>query len=336
MPVRPADLAGRLAAGLDPVYFVSGDESLLVQEACDSIIAAATQAGYAERSILHVEAGFRWHHVVQDASSMSLFAERRIIDVRIPGNKIDREASEVLRSYVQDPAEDTILLLRAARLEARQRSSAWFKALDAAGVVVTIWPIAASELPRWLGGRLRSAGLTMDSAAVAHLSEQVEGNLLAAVQEIEKLKLADLSQPIGLEDLVAVLENSAHYDAFELIDAIFAGDLRRVVRMLEVLRQEGVSLFAILGAIGSQLRRLRGGNSRMPPQRQRLVDGFVARLGSLAAIDRVLAQVALIDAQGKGQLLGDAWLSLENLCLRLAGSRQLASLEAQLPYLRRA
>ena len=106
--------------------------------------------------------------------------------------------------------------------------------------------------------------------------------------------------------------------------------------MLEVLRQEGVSLFAILGAIGSQLRRLRGGNSRMPPQRQRLVDGFVARLGSLAAIDRVLAQVALIDAQGKGQLLGDAWLSLENLCLRLAGSRQLASLEAQLPYLRRA
>ncbi|MDH3643847.1 MAG: hypothetical protein OES38_17205 [Gammaproteobacteria bacterium] len=131
------------------------------------------------------------------------------------------------------------------------------------------------------------------------------------------------------------MEDSAHYDAFELIDSVFAGDGARVSRVLRTLRQEGVALFAILGALTSQLRRLPG-SGRMPPQRQRLVDGFLRRLGSAEVLDRVLAQCALVDAQGKGQLRGDAWVSLENLCLRLAGNRTLMSLEEQLPYLRRA
>ncbi len=319
-----------------PVYLVSGDETLLVQEACDAIVAAARASGYEEKSVLHVEAGFRWSNVLQDAASMSLFAERRIIDVRVPGNKFDREASEVLREYAGQPAADTVLLIRSARLESRQRSTAWFKALDAAGVVVLVWPIGGNELPGWLSARLRAAQLTLEPDALAYLASQVEGNLLAAVQEIAKLRLAELPQPVSAQALAAVMEDSAHYDAFELIDAIFAGDRTRVSRVLAVLRQEGVALFAILGALVAQLRRLRGAGGRMPPQRQRLVEGFLRRLGSAEVIDRVLAQCALIDAQGKGQLLGDAWLSLENLCLRLAGTRKLASLETQLPFLRRA
>jgi DNA polymerase-3 subunit delta len=265
---------------------------------------------------------------------MSLFAERRIIDVRVPANKFDRVASETLRSYASAPGDDTLLLIRTGRLEAKQRSSAWFKALDKLGVVVLIWPIDVSELPKWLGGRLRAAGLQLAPDALTYLSEHVEGNLLAAVQEIEKLKLANLEQPISTDALMLVMEDSAHYDAFKLIDAVFAGDAARVSRVLQSLRQEGVALFAILGALTSQLRRLPGG--RMPPQRQRLVDGFLRRLGSTSVIDRVLAQCALVDAQGKGQLLGDAWISLENLCLRLAGNRALKSLEDQLPYLRRS
>ena len=336
MPLRVEDLESHLAGGLAPIYFVSGDETLLVQEACDAILAAAGAHGYGERSVLHAEPGFRWHNVLQDAASMSLFAERRVIDVRVAGNKFDREASEVLREYAAQPSQDTLLLIRSARLESRQRSTAWFKALDAAGTVVLIWPIGIRELPRWLEGRLRAAELSLEPSALAYLAQQVEGNLLAAVQEIAKLKLAGLEQPISADALAELMEDSAHYDAFELIDAIFAGDLPRVSRMLGVLREEGVSLFAILGAIVAQLRRLRDGGARMPPHRQRLIGGFLRRLGSDAAIDRVLAQCALIDAQGKGQLLGDAWLSLESLCLRLAGSRKLPSLETQLPFLRRA
>jgi DNA polymerase-3 subunit delta len=334
MQVKLADLDGQLAGGLAPLYFISGDETLLVQEACDAIIAVAQSQGFSERSVQHVERGFRWNDILQDAASLSLFADRRIIDVRIPNNKVDREASQTLRDYAENPSQDTLLLIRAGRLDSKQRSTAWFKALDKLGVVMQVWPVSAAELPRWLSGRLRAAGLQLAPDALGYLAQQVEGNLLAAVQEIEKLKLAGLEQPISAESLMQVMEDSSHYDAFELIDAVFAGDLFRVSRVLLNLRQEGVALFAILGALTSQLRRLPGGG-RMPPQRQRLVDGFLRRLGSARVLDRVLAQCALVDAQGKGQLRGDAWVSLENLCLRLAGDRELPSLEAQLPYLKR-
>ena len=157
MQVRLGELEARLTSGLAPAYFVSGDEVLLVQEACDAIVAQAEQQGFSERSVQHVETGFRWDDILQDAASMSLFAERRIIDVRVPANKFDRAASETLRSYADAPGDDTLLLIRTGRLDAKKRSSAWFKALDKLGVVVLIWPIASAELPKWLGGRLGAA-----------------------------------------------------------------------------------------------------------------------------------------------------------------------------------
>lgn len=318
MQVKPADLPRRLGSGLAPAYLVSGDDALLVQEACDAVLAAARAQGYTERSIIHAEQGFNWNDVIQDASSMSLFAERRVVDVRVPSGKFDRAASEVLRAYAGHPAEDTLLLIRTVRLDPRQRQSAWFKALDSLGVVVLVWPIGVGELPRWLEGRLRAAGLKLDRNAVTCLAERVEGNLLAAVQEIEKLKLAGLQEPISTEDLLTVLEDAAHYNAFELIDSTMAGDPGRVSRILASLREEGVALFAILGALTSQLRRIANGD-RLPPQRQRLVAGLLRRLGNQTSIQGVLAECALVDAQGKGQLVGDAWLSLENLLLGLSG-----------------
>lgn len=334
MQLKLADLGSRLTEDLAPIYLVAGDETLLVEEACDAIVAAARKGGYGERSVLYVERGFSWHDIVQNASSMSLFADRRIVDVRVSGNRFDREASAVLRAYAARPVADTLLLIRSGRLDSRQRSSAWFKALSKVGVVVPVWPVSAGELPRWLDGRLRSAGLELEPDARALLAQQVEGNLLAAVQEIEKLKLADLSPPVAADALSRVLEDSAHFDVFQLLDAILAGQVARVSRAIRSLRQEGAAVFAILGALTGQLRRMRAGQ-RLPPQRQRLVDDFLRRLGSADAIDRVLAQCALVDAQGKGQLLGDAWISLEDLCLRLAGDRTLNSLEQQLPHLLR-
>jgi DNA polymerase-3 subunit delta len=149
---------------------------------------------------------------------------------------------------------------------------------------------------------------------------------------VEKLRLADLPQPIDLALLTEFLEDAAHYDTFELLDAVFGGDTKRLPRMVRGLRAEGVALFAILGALTAQLRQI--GEGRVPPFRRRQADQLVRRLGSVEAIDRVLAQCALVDQQGKGQLLGDAWLSLEELLLRLAGAR-MTSLEAQLDSLRR-
>jgi len=320
MQLKSADLHGALKRGLAPLYLVAGDDALLVQEACDAILRAARDAGFTERSVLHAEAGFNWNDVLQDAASMSLFAERRIIDLRLPAPKFDRDASEVLRRYAEAPAEDTLLLIRSPRLEGKQRNAAWFKALDQAGAIVQIWPLSPRELPRWLSGRLSQAGVELDDEALALLAERVEGNLLAAVQEIEKLKLAGLSTPVSALALMDVLDDSARYDTFELIDTVLAGESRRVSRVLATLRQEGVALFAILGALTSQLRRI-GGGGYLPAPRKRLVGGFLRRIGSTAAIPRILAECALVDAQAKGQVSGDAWLSLEEILLRMAGTR---------------
>lgn len=186
-----------------------------------------------------------------------------------------------------------------------------------------VWGVDLADMPRWLAGRLKRAGLTLQPEALGILNERVEGNLLAAVQEIEKLRLAGLEQPLSAADLAALLDDSARYDTFELVDATFAGEAAQVSRMVRTLRQEGVALFAILGALTSQLRRVADGGY-MPPQRKRLVAGLLDRLGSPAAVDRVLAECALVDAQGKGQIAGDPWLSLEDLLLRLCGVRALA------------
>jgi DNA polymerase III subunit delta len=323
MELRGAELGRELARGLAPVYLVAGDELLLVQEACDAIVTAARGAGFTERVVLHADnSGFNWNDVLQESASLSLFAERRIIDVRVPAAAFGRDGSEVLVQYARQPSADTLLLIRAGRIEWKQRSSAWYKALAQAGAVVTIWPISAAELPRWLEGRLQAAGLRCTRDALQALAQRVEGNLLAAVQEIAKLALHELPQPIAVEDLLAVLEDAAHYDAFELIDGALAGDAARVTRMIANLRQEGVAVFAVLGALVAQLRRM-GSNERLPPQRQRVIAEFQRRIGARRGIDAILSTCALIDAQGKGEIPGDPWRSLEELLLRFCGVRLL-------------
>lgn len=332
MQLKAQDLAGHLKGQLAPVYFFSGDETLLVEEASEAVLAAARGAGFSERTVLHAEAGFDWQQLLGEAASLSLFAERRILDLRNPSSKFDRDASEVLRAYCADPPPDTLLLVRSGRIDGRQKSAAWFKALDRAGVVMQVWPVSLAELPRWLKGRLDRAGVDLRPDALTYLAQRVEGNLLAAVQEVEKLRLAGLPEPVTAEDLARMLEDAAHYDTFELLDAVLAGDAERVPRMVRGLRAEGVALFAVLGALTTQLRQIAEG--RTPAFKRRLADRLIRRLGSAAAIDRVLAQCALVDQQGKGQLLGDAWISLENLLLRLAGAR-LPSLEDQQAALQR-
>lgn len=321
MELKSADLGRALARGLLPVYLVSGDETLLVQEACDTIIAAARAAGFGERLIMHADTtAFDWNEVVQETASLSLFADRRVIDVRVGGGKLGREGADVLTAFARNPGPDTLLLVRCARLEKQQLATAWYKALVAAAAVVRIWPVEFRELPRWLGERLAAAELRLTDQALGALAERVEGNLLAAVQEIEKLKLHELPQPITLEALLGVLEDSAHYGTFELIDAVLQGDAARVVRMLAGLRQEGVAVFALLGAFAGQLRGM-AGRVPMPPQRARLVGEFERRLGRRTTPGALLATCALIDAQGKGELPGDPWVSLEELLLGLCTLR---------------
>ena len=326
--------AGQPGKPLASVYFVTGDEPLLVEEACVDIAQAARAQGFDERTLFDAQPRAPWQELFADAGNMSLFASRRLLDVRIPARGLDRAGSDALRKYLDAPLPDTMLLARAVALEWRQRSSAWFKALGKAGVVVMAWPVPARELPRWLDARCRAAGLQLHRDAIDALAQRVEGNLLAARQEIERLKL--LQPPAGsdgkaeggvitAEQVRDAVGDSAHFDTFQLLDAAFGGHRRRVRQQLAVLQQEGVAIFLVLGALANQLGRARelslGGKPRLPPSQRSLVAAAAKRLGT-AGIDRQLAECAWLDMQAKGMLRGDAWQSLERILLAIAGSQQ--------------
>ncbi len=317
--LKQTDISRHLSGPLVPVYLVSGDDPLLVQEACDEILLAARQLDFTERTVMHVERGFHWEELSISAGSMSLFAQKQLLDMRIPTNRFDKAASEALREHVQTPNPDTLLLIRTGRLDPRQKTSAWFKALDKAGVILLVWPVSARELPAWLQKRASRAGLEMDRDALRYLAERVEGNLLAAVQEIEKLRLLDLVQPLTLAALRSAVSDASHYDVFEMIDAALAQQPARASHMLYTLHQEGNQPLAVLGALTSQIRRmLKGGY--MPPQRKRLVESAMSRLG-VKTLRGCLSEASNIDQQIKGMLEGDPWQSLERLLLGLSGTR---------------
>ncbi|MEQ8693154.1 MAG: DNA polymerase III subunit delta, partial [Pseudomonadales bacterium] len=191
MQLKHGDLARHVEQGLLPAYLIAGDETLLVEEACDLVIAAARTQGFTERSVHFADGNFNWAEIIHDSASISLFAERKILDVRMRSNKFG-DASEVIRSWTASADGETVLLIRCGRLDKNQRKSAWFKAIEAVGAVVLIWDMGPAELPRWLHGRLRDQGLQVEADAVAYLGERVEGNLLAADQEKRKLALLEI------------------------------------------------------------------------------------------------------------------------------------------------
>ena len=319
MQLKLADITSHLKSELRPVYLVAGDETLLVEETCDAVIKAARQQGFTERSVHHAEGSFKWAEIIHDAASISLFAERKIIDLRVPNGKIDKNASEVIREWLDNNDGDNLLLIRTPRLVKRQRNSAWFKAIDSVGVITLIWDLEARELPRWVSQRMQASGITAEQDAIVYLCERVEGNLLAAQQEIHKLALQELPMPLSLDDLITCLEDSSRYTPFDLVDAVFASNTKRVATIFAGLRSEGVAIMSILMPFASQLRRL-DVTQGLPPQRRRVIEQFRRKLPDATP---ALAECAVVDQQIKGQLPGDPWVTLESLLLRLAGLRQL-------------
>ena len=324
MQIKANQLAKHLQGGdFAAVYLVTGDEQLLVDEACAEIFNAARRDGFDERTLFEALPRAAWKDLFAAAANMSLFASKRLLDVRIPPRGLDRAGSDALRGYLASPLADTLMVCRAVGLEWRQRSSAWYKALDKAGVLLPIWPVSLRELPRWLDERCKRHGLTLERDAIDALADRVEGNLLAAHQEIEKLKLLQPSGTVSASDVAQAVGDSAHFDTFALIDAAFAGQGTRVRKMLTALRLQGAVVFMVLGALTNQLRRAHelsvGAKPRLTANRQRLVANAVRRLGT-HGIDDLFRDCALLDMQAKGMLRGDAWQSLERILLALAGA----------------
>lgn len=327
LPQLRQHLAG---TALKPVYFLAGEEHLLLIEAADALRARARELGYLEREVLDAESGFDWDDLARAASGMSLFATRKLIDLRVPTGKPNKDGAAAITEYCARPPPDTVLLITATQWS-KQHHAAWVDAIDAAGVFVPITPLRREDLPAWIGQRMAARGLRAEREAVDLLAERVEGNLLAAAQEIDKLALlaeGSLLDATTLEDLVA---DSARYDAFKLTDAALGGDAARALRIAAGLRAEGEQVPALMGLLLYQLQllvRLAAAPNpaqafraeRIYPAREAIYRKALQR-GDLAHWEQCLAQAARIDRVSKGRGAGDAWIELERLVAAMALTR---------------
>lgn len=255
MKLSLAQLPSSLARGLAPLYVVAGEEPLLVEESLDAIRAKARAEGYSEREVLDVERGFDGSRLVEACAALSLFASRRLIEVRMPTGNPGADGAKALEHFAARPAPDVLLLVICAALDFRQRSASWYAALESAGASVYAAPIEAGAFPGWLAERLRASGLSADPEAVAMLAGRTEGNALAASQDIEKLRLLYPDGRIDADRVREAVADSARFGTFDLVDRMLAGDGPGVLRSVAGLRESGVEVLEILGALLWGLRQ---------------------------------------------------------------------------------
>ncbi|MBX3604427.1 MAG: DNA polymerase III subunit delta [Piscinibacter sp.] len=263
MQVRADQLEQHLARGLRPLYTVWGDEPLLAQEAGDAIRAAARASGCSERQVHTVSgAHFDWSGLLGASQALSLFAERQLIEIRIPGGKPGKDGSEALQRYCAQLSEDVVTLVTLPRLDRTQQSSAWFTALDGAGVTVRVDPVERKALPQWIAQRLARQQQRVEAGeagqrTLAFFADRVEGNLLAAHQEIAKLGLLYPAGELGFEQVEAAVLNVARYDVFKLGEAVLAGQVARALRMLDGLQAEGEAAVLVHWSLAEDIRALK-------------------------------------------------------------------------------
>ncbi len=319
MAIRPQDIERELKKGLASIYLICGDEQLLIEETCDAVIARARRDGFSEREVFSTDSGFEWSSLAEAAGNLSLFAQRRILDVRVAAKKLDKDAGAAINAYLDRGADDTLLLIRSDRLETKQRKAAWFARIEREGVAMVAWPVSPRELPGFVRARCRSAGIDLAPDALSFLCDSIEGNLMAAVQEIEKLRLNSLPQPISLEALRANVLDASHFDSFDLLDAVFEGDGVRIHRILGGLRASGEPPLAVLGLLIAWVRRMLTREFRgMPPQRVQLVEAARRRLPD-DVLERLLQMALTCDGQVKGAHVGSPWDTLERMALAFGG-----------------
>ena len=330
MNVRPDQLADILKRQLHPVYLISGDEPLQVMESSDSVRAACRQQDYAEREVFDVDVSFDWQLLRDEANSMSLFSSRRILDVRIPSGKPGREGGQALKEYAANPPDDTVLLITSGKLEAAQKKSAWFKALDQAGMVMQCWPVGPDRLPAWVKQRFHSRGMQASKEVVDYVCQRVEGNLLAAAQEIDKLNLLLGSGLVDIDSVREAVADSSRFSVFELADGALAGDQARVVRILHGLHAEGIEPILVTWSLAKDIRLLAAVSAKRDAadyvlkqsgvwqNRLPLYKSCLAR-HSTDRFNRMLQRCAKIDGITKGQQQGNVWDELQTLGYLLAG-----------------
>lgn len=335
MPLNAAQWQKALGAdSLRPVYLLAGEE-LLVLEAADALRAQARKLGYAEREVLEVGNHFDWDDLARAAAGMSLFATRRLLDLRLPTGRPGTEGAKAINEFCANPPPDVTLLITAMEWSSKH-DGAWSKKLDASGAMVVFNAPKPHEWASWIGARLASRGLSATPDAAALLAERVEGNLLAAAQEIDKLVVLHGQGRIDAAEMENLVADSARYDAFKLTDAAFAGDGGRALHILAGLRAEGDELIALMGWLVNQLQlALRLANARdlaaqakierLWPAREQLFRKALRRAPREHWL-QCLARAARIDRMAKGREQGEPWLEAERLIAAIAEPRAAAAL----------
>jgi DNA polymerase-3 subunit delta len=329
MRLNAEQLKQSLARGLAPVYLVSGDEPLLVGEAADAIRAAARAAGYAERSVFFIDKSFAWEELRQATQSLSLFAERRLFELRMPGGKPDKGAATLV-DLATRPPPDVLSLVIADKLDKKSSETPWVRAFEKSGVWVPVWPVETAALPMWLRGRAAALQLEMDPEAAQLIVDRVEGNLLAAKQELEKLALLAEGRRIDTALVLRAVGNSARYDVFQLAESAAAGDAQRALRILLGLKTEGIEPTLILWALIRELRGLWQARERNRLRSQARAGWHLAATPSpqalarlrLLPLARLMRQAHHTDRIIKGLAGGDAWTAISGLVAALAGALQ--------------
>jgi DNA polymerase-3 subunit delta len=328
--LRAEQLPAALGRGLAAFYLVSGDEPLLVGETADAIRAAARAAGYADRRVSFIDRSFSWDELRLAGQSLSLFAERRLFELRMPSGKPDKGAA-LLTEWAAQAPPDLIFLVITDRLDRKASETAWVQAIEKRGVWVQVQAVDTAALPAWLRARAKMLGIEIDPAASQLIVERVEGNLLAAQQELEKLGLLANGEPIGVELVRHSVGDSARYDVFQLGEAAAAGDAARALRILLGLKSEGVEPTLVLWALVRELRGMWQTRDRERLRSAARASGWnLAATPSPRALGRLkrlplaplLLQASQTDRVIKGLQPGDAWSALTGLTGAFAGALQ--------------
>ncbi|MDP1538332.1 MAG: DNA polymerase III subunit delta [Burkholderiales bacterium] len=333
MKISTEQLQQHLARELKPLYTVFGSEPLLALEASDRIRARARTEGYTEREVLTADSGFKWNHLALAGSSQSLFASRKLLELRIPTGKPGKEGGEALQNYCQSLPPDTITLIQVCDLDWRSQKAAWFETLDRAGIAVEAKAVPRRALPQWVAGRLKDQQQEADAATLEFIADRVEGNLMAAHQEVQKLGLLFPAGAINFDQVRESVLDVARYDVFNLGEIMIDGDPLRIARVLDGLQGEGTAAPLVLWAFAEEIRAigkiLTGINAGKPasmmlreariwgPAHQNAMQNNLRRF-TLAQATEALRHAALIDRMVKGLVRGDVWDELLQLALRFA------------------
>jgi DNA polymerase-3 subunit delta len=337
MNVYPDKLKQTLQRKLMPAYFFSGDEPLQMMEAADLVRSHCREAGYTESERFHVDnaRSFDWQAFLMSGNSMSLFGDRKVVNLYLPSGKPGTEGASTLKKWCEAPPSDAVLIIISGKPEGRFQNSAWFKAIDKIGVTMQVWPLSAQKMHGWVQQRMTASELHADNDAVNLLVDRVEGNLLAARQEIEKLAILHRGQRVTAKDVVASVTDSSRYTILDLIEASLSSDTARSLKVLDGLKAAGDSPVLVCWHLASEVRKIINVLARMdagenPSQamfksgvwknRQPLVSQVIRQRPRLFWL-RAASDCSYLDRLSKGMASGDLWTEISAFVTRLSGTR---------------